>query len=105
VLWLEWIGICEAALQLGLAAANGGHFFAYARQASLAARRVAAAALSLINVALALEAGVFLLLRLGDPSITALLDSGPVLFLRTLLLLAVAFISLLIWRARRHSSG
>jgi len=98
VRWLELVLVCEAVSSLVCSSLNCLYFGRYAfATARAAARRVAATALVVVNAALAAEAGAFLALAPNGDGLELALSFA----LRSLMLLATAFLSLLIWRQNR----
>jgi hypothetical protein len=98
VQWLDLIVVTEAAGDLVLSSLSCVYFGRQAALSRLAARRVAATSLSAVNGALALEATLYL----GLSSPATGLEQVAVLVVRSVLLGASAFISLLVWRHARR---
>lgn len=99
---VQWLGltlVIEAAASLILSTLNCLYFGHYALVADRPARRVGATALIVVNLAFASEAGAYLVVTPSEQRI----EFAVALGLRSLLLLAVSFLSLLIWRQGYHS--
>jgi hypothetical protein len=105
VQWLDLTALGEAGLELPLAAANAAYFGSYIRRTSLASRRIGALALSLVNAALGVEAALFLLVSFAERSIAPGVGPEVAFFVRSLLLLAAAFLSLIVLRGSRPRSA
>lgn len=95
--WLDSFVVAEASGDLVLSSLSCLYFGRYAAQSTAAARKAAGAALSAVTGGLALEAALYL--SLSSPA--AGLEQLAVFAVRSALLGASAFISLLVWR---HSS-
>ena len=89
------------------AAANAAYLGRYALRAARPARRVGSAALAALSAALASECLLFaaLLLMRGERVLDGTTSAAALLAVRTFLLGASGFISLLIWRQHRDASG
>ena len=92
--WLDLALITQAASSLLLSSLNCLYFARYVISSRRAARRVGAAALTLVNGGLALEAATYLAFATTETGVERL----AVLGLRTVLFIAACFVSLLIWR-------
>ena len=102
MLWLDLVVLYEAGLELALAAANGVYFAVYAGRALLPGRRIGATALSLVNAALGAEAALFLIASLVKGSIAPGVGLEAAFFVRSLLLAAAGFLSLIVLRGRQR---
>ncbi len=98
-MWLDAVAFAQAAIEVACAFTNLCFFLRYLGRKSLPSRRVAAAALALINLALGLEASLFLLPATRSGVLDEELARATALVLvRGSLLAAAAFVSLLVWR-------
>ena len=97
VQWLELLVLSEAACDLVLASLNCVYFGRYASRTRPQSRRVAALALVIVNAGLALESAMYLLV--ATPVAGRPLTVAAELLVRSTLLAAAGFISLLIVRA------
>ena len=103
MLWLSPLASLMAALSLLLALANGLYFGRYMVSAgNPPARRVGAAALTGLNLALCGEAGLFLVFFLARAPASTL-TFFLIVLVRASLLAAIGFIFVLTVRARRRS--
>jgi hypothetical protein len=96
VQWLDLVFSVAAAGGFILASLNGLYFADYARTTPSRARRAGAAALTLVEAGLALEALLFL--SQAPPAAPSWTRSLAVLAVRGMHLASTALVSLLIWR-------
>ena len=108
VLWTDVVVLVQDGANVLFAGFNAAYFAWYGqRRAETRSRRVAAAALAVLNGSIALEAVLFLGLFIavhGGVEALPLLRSGAAIGSRSFLLAASTFITLLIWRQRRRGN-
>jgi hypothetical protein len=100
---VQWnsLALSEAIVELFLATYNAVYFFDYAARTRSASRQVGAFGLGLLSTGLGLEAALYTVSSLG-PGLEVLSGSFAAFFVRSVLLAAATFVSLLIWRGTRR---